>query len=185
MDFTILDITELAPPYFLIRAIIEIYTDVNDNHVLNTTISRLTGNIVTQDAEFVNYLKQTIGEGVTRISDNKYINNFEFLVFLNNVSIIFTSIYPLKSFPRYTTNSITFIGDPVFNYQNDKAEIRYTINNKTPKIKSKLYKEELIFKQEHIILKYKVFYKGKQSNFGKIEFNVIKDSSNFYKLNET
>ena len=62
MDFTILSILEIAPPFYLIGGVIEIDTNVGDDHVLNSPTVRLTGTIITDNAELVQYLQERIDE---------------------------------------------------------------------------------------------------------------------------
>ena len=187
MDFTILSILEIAPPFYLIGAVIEIDTDVGDNHVLSSPSLRFTGSIVTQDAEIINYIRQLVDTGVTKVNDNEFINQNIFLRFLETVKVTFTSEYPLKTYITYPSGRKIFVGDPPHDYQNDKAEIRYTLNGKTPKISSKLYRKKIIFNQNNSgtkdnNLRYKVFYKGKQSNSSTIKFSIIKNNRTFFEL---
>ena len=188
MDFTILSILEIAPPFYLIRAVIEIDTNVGDNYVLNSPVARFTGTIISADKSVNNYIKERVKSGVTKLSSNEFINQDVFLNFINSVKIVFTSNYLLKTFVKYPTGKNIFIGGFKQNYQNDKAEIRYTLNGKEPKTTSNLYKEEILFKQnnsgtENNCLRYRIYYKGKKSNPSTIKFKVIKnDRKSFYEL---
>ena len=188
MDFTILSILEIAPPFAFVQAIIDIDTDVSDDHVLTTPNIRLTGTLISDNGEFVQYIQQLAEDGVSQ--DNRtFTNNEVFLTFSSQVAVIFTSRYPLKTYYRYTTGNRIFIGDPLYTDQTDKAEIRYTINGKNPKISSKLYKRKMVFREnisntEEVNLKYRVFYKGKKSNAGKTVFNLVKSKKNFYNFGQ-
>jgi hypothetical protein len=187
MDFVITDILEIAPPFYFIGALINTDVDVSDDYELTSPSARLTGTIITSDAELVNYLRELVRAGTRKVSSNEYINQDTFLTFYQRVTLTFTSIYPLKNYPRYTTNSKTFVGEPAFDYQNDKAEIRYTLNGKVPKISSKLYKREIIFKQNHsgtenMYMRYRVIYKGKKSGASTLRFKIQKEKKQFYQL---
>jgi hypothetical protein len=107
------------------------------------------------------------------ISDKTVTNLPAYLLKSGGTVKILTS-YPTYDYSQIPTGNI--IGKL---NENVHAEIRYTINGKTPTRTSHLYKEPIVFDQfnlsgsDNTILKYKVFYQGKASVTKTIKLRIV------------
>jgi hypothetical protein len=189
-SFTIITFNDFAIDNIVIELIPEVettitteVTDVSNTLILSTPAVLVTGqNYNTESKMITSYQEETIQNTVLKIDTNDFKNTKE-LYFIGDVTIKLTSIYPLKTYSSFPQN--IFVGPPTFNYQQNKSEIRYSINGKNPTMSSPLYKEPLTFHHnvsgsDNIVLKYRVYYKGKTSEIGKIILNIKKQTDAFY-----
>ena len=185
---SIKEIILLAPPFSIGEIVDDEVlptpeTSIEEELVLETPTLLVSGLRVV-NGKVSRYNSKAIQVDILEES-NRVFRNKQILTFLGDISISFSSIYPIKTYSKeFKTNN--FIGEPVFNYQFNRAEIRYNIVGRSPDRKGKTYKGNIVLKQnttgsDNIIFNYKLYYKGKVSETAQIEFNIIKQGSGFYK----
>jgi len=180
----------VSPPFNLGEIVDEVVptpvfdTDVEDELVLETPTLLVSGLRIGENGRTTRYRSNAVQVGIIEES-NRVFKTREILKFLGDITISFTSIYPLKTYSDTFKRTDVFVGEPEFNYQFDSAEIRYSIRGRSPNQKGKTYKENIILQQnttgsDNVVFNYKLYYKGKSSDTGQIEFNIIKRNSDFY-----
>jgi len=146
------------------------FSDVSQINTLSKPVTKASGSIIQNGIEIT----------TSNLSIEKNISQ-------NDLSIVHTPDYLLKSgtiltlstdYPTFDYSGLpdkSFIGAiDEFRY----AEIRYTLNGKTPSRNSRLYDGPILIKKNttgnnRVILKYKSFYKGKTSETETIKYKII------------
>jgi len=161
-------------------------TDVSDELVLETPTILITGTYYNAKTGLTEEYSNTPLQNDTLQSGSNFTSQTK-KTFIGDVTVSFTSRYPLKTYPKITRAKNQFIGRPPFGYQQDKAEIRYNLAGRGEL--ASIYKEPLILKHntagsDNILLNYKIFYKGKASKTGQIDISIDKTEDKFYSFDE-
>lgn len=153
---------------------------------LETPEVLLTGSYLNAiTGQVVNYNNRSIQYSVLK-EDSITIRNRRRLVFIGEVTVNFSSIYPLKTYSEVMKKDRWFTGEEKYGYQQDRAEIRYTLDGSRVFPNSTLYKESIVIKRDtaganNIILKYKLFYEGRKSKIGQVNFSIIKGNDKVFR----
>jgi hypothetical protein len=164
-------------------------TTVHDELVLETPATLISGKQVnTKTGKYSTVSDLEIQSSVTNEFGSTTFRNTEPLTFFGDVTIDFSSRYPIKTYNSTMTDDSLINGDNAYNYQPEKAEVRYSVTGRGAKFSGKysnIYKKPIVLKEnkagsDNIILRYKVFYKGKKSKEGKVELRIIKSNKNVF-----
>jgi hypothetical protein len=184
------EILEIAPPLTLQTSIVEgTDTTVHDEIVLETPTLLINGwQVDTKTGKRSRRTNLSVTGSVSQNLNTKVFRSNDPLTFRGDIEINFSSRYPLKTYNSVMKNNDLFVGHPEYNYQYEKAEIRYMITGGSVKYKGRFketYKEPIIIKEnasgsDNTMVRFKIFYKGKWSEEGLVELRVIKTNNTFY-----
>ena len=192
----ILDLLEIAPPFELNivptpTPIIYYDTDVLDELILETPTFKISGNKVNiKTGRISREDNLTVRSSISNSLNSKVFNNTQVLTFKGDVVINFDSRYPIKTYNSIMTNEDLIVGEPGYNYQYERAEIKYSIKGGSPRAKGdyrQTYSKPIVIKEntsgsDNVLVRFKVFYKGKKSEEGLVELRIIKEGKGFYGL---
>jgi len=157
-----------------------IVTNVKGDLYLNSPRLQLQGNLSSVCCGDGSGFSNDIQTRVVKLNSKHYKNTNSFTI-KGPVTVSFRTEYPTKRYRTYPTGSKIFVGDPDYNFDSDRAEIRYTVNGDEPTRKSKLYRKAFTIRENltgsKVKLKFKVFYKGKISKLATIIFNIKKSNN--------